>query len=231
MIKFVSIFFLIVTNTPSLYQCHAVPVKTFILPQVLTSIIEPAVKPLEEIIDYPLVCFTPNKKCQSHIIREINAARESIRLQAFGFTDKAIATALVEAHKRGVDVKLILDKSNVNDGRSAKDYVVSHGVHVRIDYPTGIAHNKVIIIDKSTLITGSYNFSENAHKRNTENVLVLISPALCESYTYNWNKRWDMSYDATPKFGRSPWDPRDEDDADEDKDKQEKEEEVYGTRN
>ena len=143
--------------------------------------------------EYPVVCFTPNKQCQSMLIKEIEEAKESIRLQAYSFTDKHIAWALVAAAKRGVDVKLILDKSNVNDGRSAKGIIVSNLIPLRIDSPSGIAHNKIIIIDKHKLITGSYNFSENAHSRNTENLLMLHSPSLCESYLYNWDKRWEVS--------------------------------------
>jgi phosphatidylserine/phosphatidylglycerophosphate/cardiolipin synthase-like enzyme len=143
--------------------------------------------------EYPFVCFTPNKKCQSHIVDHINDAKKSIRLQAFSFTDKVIANALVEAHKRGVDVKLILDKSNVNNSQSAKDIVIEAGIAVRFDYPSGIAHNKIIIIDEGTLITGSYNFSENAYKNNTENLLILVEPSLCKSYIENWNIRWEQS--------------------------------------
>lgn len=143
--------------------------------------------------EYPFVCFTPNKRCQSHIVDHINDAKKSIRLQAYSFTDKVIANALVDAHKRGVDVKLILDKSNANDGRSAKDIVISAGIPVRFDYPTGIAHNKVIIIDEANLITGSYNFSENAYKNNTENLLILVNPDLCKSYIENWNIRYNKS--------------------------------------
>lgn len=143
--------------------------------------------------EYPLVCFTPNNKCQSHIIDHINDAKKSIKLQAYSFTDPMIANALVEAHKRGVDVRLILDKSNVNDNRSSKDIVMSAGVPVRFDYPTGIAHNKVMIIDEENLITGSYNFSQNAYKNNTENLLILVDHDLCKSYIDNWNIRWGKS--------------------------------------
>lgn len=143
--------------------------------------------------EYPLVCFTPNQKCQIHIIDHINDAKKSIRIQAFSFTDKAIANALIDAHKRGVDVKLILNKTNVNSAQSAKDIVINAGIPVKFDYPRGIAHNKVMIIDEENLVTGSYNFSENAYKNNTENLLILVDPKLCEAYIGNWNNRWEQS--------------------------------------
>lgn len=151
----------------------------------------PRSRPLD---DVPLsVCFTPNKKCQSQIIRQIDKAVKSIFVQAYSFTDQDIAHALAKAFKRGVDVKVILDKSNRKDGRSAKDIIIQIGVPVRFDSPNGIAHNKIIIIDENIIITGSYNFSVAAYKRNTENLLILSHSSLANDYFQNWQARWAVS--------------------------------------
>lgn len=139
------------------------------------------------------VCFTPNKQCQIQIISEINKAKDSILVQAYSFTDRDIADALVGALKRGVKVQVLLDKSNRNDKRSAKDVVSNNNLPLRFDSPSGIAHNKVIIIDQSTVLSGSYNFSAAAYKRNTENLLILNSPELAKDYIQNWQKRWEVS--------------------------------------
>jgi phosphatidylserine/phosphatidylglycerophosphate/cardiolipin synthase-like enzyme len=141
----------------------------------------------------PKVCFTPNKACQIQLIERINNAKESIYVQAYSFTDKDIAQALVEAAKRGLMVKILLDKSNKNDHRSAKDIIVNNNIPLRFDSPPGIAHNKILVIDNSLIITGSYNFSANAYKRNTENVLFLQNNALAQQYIENWFKRWKAS--------------------------------------
>jgi|GEM_PF-546962 len=139
------------------------------------------------------VCFTPNKQCQMQIISEINKAKDSIFVQAYSFTDRDIAQALVEAAKKGVKVQVLLDKSNRNDKRSAKNLIIQHNLPLRFDSPPGIAHNKIIIIDNQTVISGSYNFSAAAYTRNTENLLVLNSPELAKEYIYNWLKRWEVS--------------------------------------
>ncbi|MCE3230520.1 MAG: putative nuclease [Alphaproteobacteria bacterium] len=139
------------------------------------------------------VCFTPNKQCQLQIINEINKAKKSVHIQAYSFTDQNIAQALVDASRRGVMVKALLDKSNRKDSRSAKDLLIQNNIPLRFDSPPGIAHNKIIIIDGQTLITGSYNFSAAAYKRNTENLLVINSPTLVKDYMQNWLKRWDLS--------------------------------------
>lgn len=139
------------------------------------------------------VCFTPNRKCQLQIIDVINKAKDSVFVQAYSFTDRDIAQALVEAAKRGVKVRLLLDKSNRSDKRSAKDIVIQNSLPLRFDSPLGIAHNKVMILDRSIILSGSYNFSAAAYKRNTENLLILHSPDLAKEYIQNWQKRWEVS--------------------------------------
>jgi phosphatidylserine/phosphatidylglycerophosphate/cardiolipin synthase-like enzyme len=139
------------------------------------------------------VCFTPNKQCQSKIISEIGGAKKSIFVQAYSFTDKDIAMALAAAASRGVDVKVLLDKSNQSDNRSAKDILLYQNIPLRFDAPSGIAHNKIMIIDETKVISGSYNFSAAAYKRNTENLLVISNPSLAHSYLQNWRARWLLS--------------------------------------
>jgi len=139
------------------------------------------------------VCFTPNKQCQMQIISEINKAKASILVQAYSFTDRDIAQALVTAAQRGVQVQVLLDKSNRNDKRSAKDIITQNNLPLRFDAPQGIAHNKIMIIDQSTVLSGSYNFSSAAHTRNTENLLILNSPELAKDYIQNWQRRWEVS--------------------------------------
>jgi phosphatidylserine/phosphatidylglycerophosphate/cardiolipin synthase-like enzyme len=139
------------------------------------------------------VCFTPSKKCQSTILAEIGAAKKSIFVQAYSFTDKEIATALGDAALRGVDVRVLLDKSNRGDDRSAKSILLHQNIPLRFDAPNGIAHNKIMIIDESKVISGSYNFSVAAYKRNTENLLVISNPSLAQSYLQNWQARWQLS--------------------------------------
>jgi phospholipase D len=141
----------------------------------------------------PTVCFTPSKQCQIKLIGEINKAQKSIYVQAYSFTDREVTNALVDAAKRGVKVKILLDKSNRNDNRSAKDIIIYNRIPLRFDYPPGIAYNKVMVIDQSIIITGSYNFSASAYKRNTENLLVIHNKQLAQQYIQNWLKRWDLS--------------------------------------
>lgn len=135
------------------------------------------------------VCFTPNPVCQQMLLASLNKARKSIQLQGYAFSDKAIAEALIKAKKRGVAVEIILDKSNKTDKHSQAPFLAQNNIPIFIDSPPGIAHNKTIIIDETTIYTGSYNWSEGAHKRNTENLLMIKNVELSQRYIQNWENR------------------------------------------
>jgi phosphatidylserine/phosphatidylglycerophosphate/cardiolipin synthase-like enzyme len=134
------------------------------------------------------VYFSPMGGCTDAIVQEISQAKQEILVQAYSFTSKDIAKALVAAHKRGVRTVIILDKSNQSKRYSAADFTFNMGIPTYIDAKHATAHNKVMIIDKETVITGSFNFTKAAEERNAENLLILRSKELAERYIANWEK-------------------------------------------
>ncbi len=132
------------------------------------------------------VHFSPNGGCTAAVVRELGAARQTIQVQAYSFTSAPIAQALAQAKERGVQVEVILDKSNRTARYSGADYLVHHGIPTRIDAAHAIAHNKVMIIDDKVVITGSFNFTTAAERHNAENLLVLRDPKLAGEYLRNW---------------------------------------------
>lgn len=150
------------------------------------------------------VCFTPGQNCTQEIVDAIDGAISEIWVQAYGFTSKPIAQALVTAQQRGVKVQIILDKSNRQDPRSAW-YFMRHGIPVTIDSEPGIAHNKVMVIDQTRVITGSFNFTNAAQNRNAENVLIIDDESLAKKYLMNWQRHRQISQPMTiPNNGNSP---------------------------
>ncbi len=128
------------------------------------------------------VYFSPAGGATEAVVRELGRARREVRVQAYSFTSAPIAKALVDARARGVDVAVILDKSNRTAKYSAADFLAHHAIATQIDARHAIAHSKVMIIDGHTVITGSFNFTSAAEAHNAENLLVLESPALAEQY-------------------------------------------------
>lgn len=140
------------------------------------------------------VYFTPGNECAPKIINAINKENNGILLQAYQLTSADIAKALVQAKRRGVTVKIILDKSQCNFKRYSSALFFDHmGVPVWIDNKPAIAHNKIIILGNDTVITGSYNFSKAAETRNAENLLIIKSKELNKIYTQNFDKRLSES--------------------------------------
>jgi len=138
-------------------------------------------------------CFTPGQDCTHQITDEIGKAEHSILVQAYGFTSKDIADALIAAKNRGVKVKVILDKSQRKQKYSLLHYIVETGIPVWIDTKPAIAHNKVMIIDGKEVITGSFNFTDAAQKRNAENVVFISDTKLAQEYIQNWKNREQQS--------------------------------------
>jgi phosphatidylserine/phosphatidylglycerophosphate/cardiolipin synthase-like enzyme len=135
------------------------------------------------------VFFSPNGGATEAIVREIGKARQEILVQAYSFTSKPIAKALLDAKKRGISIIAVLDKSQRTERYTAATFLLNAGIPVLIDDKHSIAHNKIIIIDRSTLITGSFNFTRAAEENNAENLLVIKgNQKLVDQYLRNFNE-------------------------------------------
>ena len=108
------------------------------------------------------VCFSPNSGCTEAIVSQIDKAKSEILEQAYSFTSAPIAKALTDAFKRGVRVETILDKSQRRERYTSATFISNAGIPTYIDSKHAIAHNKIMIIDKETVITGSFNFTKAA---------------------------------------------------------------------
>ena len=134
------------------------------------------------------VYFSPHGGCTEAIIRELNKAKSTVLVQAYSFTSAPLAKALLNAHKRGVIIEVILDKSQSTQKYSSATFLYNQGIPVKIDAQHAIAHNKVMIIDGETVITGSFNFTKAAEENNAENLLVIHDKKLAERYIKNWQE-------------------------------------------
>ena len=134
------------------------------------------------------VCFSPHGGCTDLVVRTLDAAQQTVLVQAYSFTSAPIARALLNAKRRGVRVEVILDKSQRTEHYSEVDFLAHAGIPVRIDASHAIAHNKVMILDEDTVITGSFNFTRAAEERNADNLLVLRDAALAARYRENWQR-------------------------------------------
>jgi phosphatidylserine/phosphatidylglycerophosphate/cardiolipin synthase-like enzyme len=146
------------------------------------------------------VAFSPNGGAAELVVKTIESAKTSIRVAAYSFTSKPISVALLAAHKRGVDVRVVVDKSNATARYTAATFLANQGVPVRVDYRYAIMHDKFIVVDGLTVETGSFNFTASAESKNAENVLVLHDPAVAERYQREWERMWTESEELKPRY-------------------------------
>ena len=132
------------------------------------------------------IYFSPLGGCTQQVCSQIAASRKSIRVQAYEFTSQRIAQALILAAARGVSVQVILDAGAARQPSCLGTLVAQRGIPVFLDALHHIAHNKVMVLDETVLITGSFNFTDAAESSNAENLLTLPDPSAAATYLANW---------------------------------------------
>lgn len=149
--------------------------------------------------------FSPKGGCTDAIVGELKRARREVLVQAYSFTADPLTNELIEAKKRGVEVEVLLDKSNEVERYSDLHILLEHGLAPLIDGHHAIAHNKIMIIDRRTLITGSFNFTNQAEHENAENLLVIKGrPDLIRAYRDNFMAHKAHSQPAQIKPAAAP---------------------------
>ena len=155
------------------------------------------------------VAFSPRDDAEGLLIAAIGEARRTVLVQAYVFTSRKIADALVAASRRGVRVEVLADAAMNRRGKgNALPRLLEAGIPVALETDYNAAHNKLLIVDADgpacTVVTGSYNFTWSAQNRNAENLLVLRRHcALADAYRDNWRRHRAA---ATP-ITRLPWSP------------------------
>lgn len=133
------------------------------------------------------VFFSPNGGCAQAVISEIDHAKHHIEILAYAFTSQPIARALLNAAQRSVLITAIVDPlSSRTMPRLLTPQPLDH-IRIYVDHAHAIQHNKVILIDGATIITGSYNWTTAAEQHNAENLLVIHSTAIATLYQTNWS--------------------------------------------
>lgn len=144
------------------------------------------------------VRFSPHGDCEQWVVEHIGQAKQEILVQAYYFTSQPIADALIQAHEQNVVVRVLADKTQKTHKRTQIHYMMAAGIPVQIDYMPGCAHNKIIIIDDDRVLTGSYNWTASAERRNAENLLLIKNRKINQRYREEWLKRATKASPVSP---------------------------------
>jgi len=136
------------------------------------------------------VYFSPGDDCAGKVVELIKNSKNQILIQSYSFTSVPIATALIEACKRNVEIMLIADESRKPEKGSQIKKLKESGIAIFMDAPgdNKIAHNKVMILDNEIVITGSFNWT-NAASKNVENIVVIKDPKIATVFKGQWESR------------------------------------------
>lgn len=141
------------------------------------------------------VGFSPEGSARTLVLNIIGHAHQSIQMIGYSFQAPDITQALVAAHNRGVEVRVVVDKRR-NQGKASQaaiNYAATHGIQMRIDGHYHIQHDKTIIVDGKTVETGSFNYAPSAETQNSENVVVLRHMSdVTRQFIAHWQSRWDL---------------------------------------
>ena len=139
------------------------------------------------------VYFSPaNKAGTTQVIPLLRNAKKSIYIPAFYFTRKDMANELINAKKRGVDVKIIMDETCAGGKYSNIDYIKNNSIELKVEHWSGKMHMKSMIIDDSTLVIGSMNFTKQGEQVNDENCLIIKNaPGLTSAYKAHFLELWN----------------------------------------
>jgi phosphatidylserine/phosphatidylglycerophosphate/cardiolipin synthase-like enzyme len=129
------------------------------------------------------IYFSPDDNVMQKILNIVNDAGERIDFLAYSFTYDSLAKAMIQNAQQGVRVQGVFDSDMVASNTGTDyEWLVSTGLPVCLDGETGLMHDKVIVVDEEIVITGSYNFTNNAEKYNDENIVILHDPTLARLY-------------------------------------------------
>jgi phosphatidylserine/phosphatidylglycerophosphate/cardiolipin synthase-like enzyme len=151
-----------------------------------------------------VVGFTPQVEgapsAEAVVLQGIAGAQRSVHVATFILTSKKIAQALVAAHQRGLDVRVVADPRLQTDRYSALTFVANQGVPVRANARYALMHHKFMVIDGRDLQTGSYNYTQAAAARNAENVLLLRNRRdVAAAYEQEWQRLWAEAEPVAPR--------------------------------
>lgn len=135
------------------------------------------------------VWFSPNGGCQAELISMITSAKTSIFVATYSFTSKTVVQALINAKNNGRTVGVILDRIHAYPSPSPTALALAPvlGNQLLIDLKHVIMHDKFTIIDQKYVLTGSYNYTEQAEHQNAENLVKLVTPSIVAAFKANWD--------------------------------------------
>jgi phosphatidylserine/phosphatidylglycerophosphate/cardiolipin synthase-like enzyme len=135
-------------------------------------------------------CFSPGETCLNAIVSGIQSVRSSLKICVFTISDDRITQAILQAHRRGVAVRILTDNEKLFDKGSDIRELLAAGIPVRVDQTSNHMHHKFALLDNQTVLTGSYNWTRSAARYNHENLVVTNQQTLVQDFGREFDRLW-----------------------------------------
>lgn len=135
--------------------------------------------------------FSPGEDCYRAIVGEIGMARQRVDVCVFTISDNRISDSLIAQHRRGIRMRILTDNEKLNDLGSDIEMLAKAGLEIKVDRTDAHMHHKFAIVDGTTLINGSYNWTKSAADFNEENILVTREKSLVQQYQKEFDQLWE----------------------------------------
>ncbi len=134
--------------------------------------------------------FSPGSQCANRIISLAKQAKETIDVCVFTISDDTITSALLAAHKSGINVRIITDNDKSEDMGSDVSALASAGIDLKMDNSANHMHHKFALFDSQYLVNGSFNWTRSASRYNHENITVISDSGLIKSFSNMFDSLW-----------------------------------------
>lgn len=138
------------------------------------------------------VFFSPNGKCAEALIAEINRATKSLDIAIYSVNHPEVTTAILEAGKRGVAIRLVCDKTESGGKNSATKTFQKANLPIHIQHGSGggIMHIKMCIVDGAVVTLGSFNYTTRASAMNDEVEVILTGSDIVSQCQKKFEDLW-----------------------------------------
>ncbi len=136
--------------------------------------------------------FSPKDDCPREIRSQIAEAKRSIDICVFTITDDRLTSSIIDAHRRGIKIRIISDDEKSEDLGSDTDRFLEAGIPLRLDRSRFHMHHKFAIFDSSILLNGSYNWTRGAAENNEENFVLSGDPRLINAFMDTFESLWEQ---------------------------------------
>lgn len=148
------------------------------------------------------VYFTPSNACEDNIIQLLNNAEQQIDIVVYSITNKNITDAIKNAHKRGIKVRILTDKTQASNKSAKASELYNAGLNIKVHSKHRIEHNKFVVVDGKAVMTGSYNWTSSATLKNSENCLKIWND---DKTVSDYQKRFEYLWEVNSKEKSDMW--------------------------